>query len=222
LLTVRDVARRLQIHEVTVRRHILSGRLKAVRVGKSVRVTPEDLQEYLHPRDAKTGIKASSRSQGIAEPETYYRTPHKATPSPLSALDSARDDAAALPEFEWPEPNWALLEKNLAFIEAARAALPKKRARRKPRPFTMDDPIVRSMGSADVPEAGGPAREQARSVRGCFRFERVTNRRTARGELFVDSSAFLAIRNRRDSYYEAARHAVSVLANVSLVTTTSS
>lgn len=41
LLTVDEVAQRLRIHPMTVRRHIKSGRIRATRVGRSIRV-PED------------------------------------------------------------------------------------------------------------------------------------------------------------------------------------
>ena len=37
LLTVNDVAERLQVHPITVRRHIKAGKLRAVRVGRSGR-----------------------------------------------------------------------------------------------------------------------------------------------------------------------------------------
>ena len=47
LLTVHDVANVCRLHEVTVRRHIASGRLRSVRVGKGIRVRPEDLDSYL-------------------------------------------------------------------------------------------------------------------------------------------------------------------------------
>ncbi len=49
LLTVQDVARYCQVHEATVRRHIASGRLRSVRVGRAVRVRSEDLDAYLKP-----------------------------------------------------------------------------------------------------------------------------------------------------------------------------
>ena len=41
LLTVAEVAERLRVHPMTVRRHIKSGRIRSTRVGRSVRV-PED------------------------------------------------------------------------------------------------------------------------------------------------------------------------------------
>jgi excisionase family DNA binding protein len=52
LLTVPEVAERLRVHPITVRRHIKAGRLKAVRVGRNIRVRPEDLEEYLRPEIA--------------------------------------------------------------------------------------------------------------------------------------------------------------------------
>src|SRR3972149_614996 len=49
MLTVREIARLCKVHEVTVRRHIREGRLKAVKMGKSVRVRREDFEAYLRP-----------------------------------------------------------------------------------------------------------------------------------------------------------------------------
>lgn len=46
LLTVKDVARICKVHEVTVRRHIAAGKLRSVRIGRAVRVRPEDLESY--------------------------------------------------------------------------------------------------------------------------------------------------------------------------------
>ena len=48
LLTVNDVAERLRVHPITVRRHIKAGDLPAVRVGRAVRVREVDLEEYLN------------------------------------------------------------------------------------------------------------------------------------------------------------------------------
>jgi excisionase family DNA binding protein len=44
LLTVDEVAKRLRLHPITVRRHIRSGRLPATRIGRSVRVREEDIE----------------------------------------------------------------------------------------------------------------------------------------------------------------------------------
>lgn len=46
LLTVKEVATRLRLSEVTIRRLIGSGDLEGVHVGASVRVAPEALAEY--------------------------------------------------------------------------------------------------------------------------------------------------------------------------------
>jgi excisionase family DNA binding protein len=46
LLTVKDVATRLRLSQVTIRRLIKSGDLEGVHVGTSVRVAPEAVAEY--------------------------------------------------------------------------------------------------------------------------------------------------------------------------------
>jgi len=46
LLTVREVARYCRLHEMTVRRHIKEGRLRAIRIGRSVRIPREELGAY--------------------------------------------------------------------------------------------------------------------------------------------------------------------------------
>ena len=47
LLTIKDVADRLQVSETTVERLIARGDLIATKVGTLVRVTPSDLDAYL-------------------------------------------------------------------------------------------------------------------------------------------------------------------------------
>lgn len=47
LLRLDEVAARLSVAVVTVRRLIKTGDLKAVKVGKAIRVRPADLEEYL-------------------------------------------------------------------------------------------------------------------------------------------------------------------------------
>lgn len=44
-LTVRQVAFILKVHQLTVRRYIKEGKIKAVRVGGNVRIKESDLQE---------------------------------------------------------------------------------------------------------------------------------------------------------------------------------
>lgn len=68
LLTVEEVARALHLHKMTVRRHIGEGRLKAVRVGRRIRIRSEDLESFIEPAGsysperAKTAILKSAGS----------------------------------------------------------------------------------------------------------------------------------------------------------------
>ena len=47
LMTVAEVARAMRVSKMTVYRLVHSGELPAVRVGRSFRVTEEDVNEYL-------------------------------------------------------------------------------------------------------------------------------------------------------------------------------
>lgn len=47
LLKVTDVAERLSVSVTTVRRLIDKGKLQTVRIGRSVRIRPEDLEAYI-------------------------------------------------------------------------------------------------------------------------------------------------------------------------------
>jgi excisionase family DNA binding protein len=47
LLTVAEVAKRLRVHPITVRRLIKSGRLRVVRIGRAVRIRADDLDALL-------------------------------------------------------------------------------------------------------------------------------------------------------------------------------
>lgn len=55
LLTVKEVAERCRIHEMTVRRHIREGRLRALRVGRSLRVRELELQSYMAAAETQPG-----------------------------------------------------------------------------------------------------------------------------------------------------------------------
>ncbi len=48
LLTLQQVADRLQVSMSTVRRLVAAGKLKAVRIGRSQRVRPDDLRAYIN------------------------------------------------------------------------------------------------------------------------------------------------------------------------------
>jgi excisionase family DNA binding protein len=92
LLSVNDVARYLNIHPEIVRRHIRSGALQAVKVGKLFRVSWEDLEKFkkrmdsppppatttemrmerrdfmqIHPRRAPPGIERSCLTDSIGD-----------------------------------------------------------------------------------------------------------------------------------------------------------
>jgi excisionase family DNA binding protein len=60
LLTVQEVAQRLRLHPITVRRHIKAGRLRAVRIGRAVRVRQSDVDELIG-REAKLAAKLPYR-----------------------------------------------------------------------------------------------------------------------------------------------------------------
>lgn len=72
LLTVAEVAERLRVHPITVRRHIKSGRLQAVRVGRSVRVRASDVQALLKPAMA-SDVRAAYRAAPVTEEERERR-----------------------------------------------------------------------------------------------------------------------------------------------------
>ena len=67
LLTVNDVAARLQVHPITVRRHIKAGKLRAVRVGRSVRIREAALEEYLGAEDYEQIEYPTPTPEAIAE-----------------------------------------------------------------------------------------------------------------------------------------------------------
>lgn len=48
-LTVEEIARLFHIHEMTVRRHIQRGKLKAVKVGGRIRVRREEVERFMQP-----------------------------------------------------------------------------------------------------------------------------------------------------------------------------
>ena len=47
LLTLQQVADRLQVSMSTVRRLVDAGKLKAIKIGRNLRVRPEDLAKYI-------------------------------------------------------------------------------------------------------------------------------------------------------------------------------
>ena len=57
MLTVRQVAERLAIHPTTAYRLIYQGRLRAVKIGRVVRVKEEDLEQFIALLPAPPGGK---------------------------------------------------------------------------------------------------------------------------------------------------------------------
>ncbi len=58
LLTVHETAQMLRVATITVRRYIASGRLRAVRAGKGVRVQKVSLEQFItpvEPREVEPG-----------------------------------------------------------------------------------------------------------------------------------------------------------------------
>ena len=45
MLTIKDVAKILKLHELTVYRHIVSGKIRAVKVGKKYRIDETELEK---------------------------------------------------------------------------------------------------------------------------------------------------------------------------------
>jgi len=55
LLTVHEAAQTLRVSLITVRRYIASGKLRAVRAGKGVRVHRESLEQFITPVEPREG-----------------------------------------------------------------------------------------------------------------------------------------------------------------------
>lgn len=65
LLTIREVSQILNISERTVSREVARAKLRATRVGRQVRVTQEDLDEYIESNRVVQQVKAT-RLEGWA------------------------------------------------------------------------------------------------------------------------------------------------------------
>ena len=83
LLTVTEVAEWLRVHPITVRRHIKAGELRAIRVGRAVRVREADLEEYLDgigecgsSLDEKTSTELIQEARRIVRSIRNVRRPH--------------------------------------------------------------------------------------------------------------------------------------------------
>lgn len=62
LLTIEEIARICQLHQMTIRRHIAEGKLRVVRIGRAVRVRKEDFEGYLKPQNVTTSKQKTERA----------------------------------------------------------------------------------------------------------------------------------------------------------------
>lgn len=56
LLTIQETAGRLGLHPQTVRKIVKSGRLRVARIGRSIRIRPEDLEEFIESSRAGSSL----------------------------------------------------------------------------------------------------------------------------------------------------------------------
>ena len=47
MLTIKDVAKTLKLHEMTVYRYVVSGKIKSVKFGNTYRITEEEMQRIM-------------------------------------------------------------------------------------------------------------------------------------------------------------------------------
>ena len=99
LLTVREVAELLQLHEVTIRRYIRDGKLESVRIGRNVRVPRAALEAFMSSQ-AEQAEPVVEESDVLREPTVAYRTSPSSPPvAPrLALMARVVDDLDALDE----------------------------------------------------------------------------------------------------------------------------
>jgi excisionase family DNA binding protein len=96
LLTVREVAEILHLHETTIRRYIRAGKLASVRIGRNVRVPRAALDEFMSSQVEP----AAGEEDAFREPAVAYRTavsPRPVVPRPALVAQVA-DDLSHLDE----------------------------------------------------------------------------------------------------------------------------
>jgi excisionase family DNA binding protein len=99
LLTVREVAEILHLHETTIRRYIRAGKLASVRIGRNVRVPRAALDEFMSSQ-AEQAEPAVGEEGAFREPAVAYRaaaSPPPVVPRPTLAARVA-DDLSHLDE----------------------------------------------------------------------------------------------------------------------------
>lgn len=65
-LKVSDVARTLNVSPMTIYRQIKAGKLRALRVGNSMRIHEKDLESYLH-QETSGALSTAGSNTGIGE-----------------------------------------------------------------------------------------------------------------------------------------------------------
>jgi excisionase family DNA binding protein len=63
LLTPEQVAKILQIHVLTVYSYIRQGKFDAVRLGRSYRIVPEDLDTFVESNKSKNNVQRDGHSE---------------------------------------------------------------------------------------------------------------------------------------------------------------
>lgn len=90
LLTVAEVAERLKVHQITVRRYIASGRLRAVRLGgTAVRVREEELERLLAPVRVRTRKAKPSRRELARRRRTFEQMQREREATPPIGITTA-------------------------------------------------------------------------------------------------------------------------------------
>jgi len=77
LLTVKQVAELLQLHEMTIRRYIKNGKLEAVRIGRNVRVPRRAVEAFLHAENPALREAPPIYRAGDAPPSVESTTSHR-------------------------------------------------------------------------------------------------------------------------------------------------
>ena len=119
LLTVEEVARLYRVHEMTVRRYIRRGRLRAVKAGGRIRVPSEEVVRFLQPAVRAKGEKRDPVPElARVSDAAAGGAPGEAGRSPTTGADSetAWDELVRLGEEigrGWcaPVPSWELLSQ---------------------------------------------------------------------------------------------------------------
>jgi excisionase family DNA binding protein len=64
LLTPEQVAEILQVHVLTIYGYIKQGKFEAIRLGRSYRIDPKDLEIFIKANKSKNGLKPTGNTGG--------------------------------------------------------------------------------------------------------------------------------------------------------------